>query len=183
VSRDVGVRVPSSAPLLREHTVVRSFLFIGMNTEEKQIYALGVFHGRLNCAQSVLSAYTDELALDRDHLEKLGAAFGSGAGEGEICGAVSGALMVLGLKFGHSNLLPENKDRIKEVSRKFKDQFQHCSGSLKCRELTGFDLRFQEGQDKARAAGVFQTTCPVFIRDAIAIIDQLLAEYEKNPEK
>ncbi len=112
----------------------------------------------------------------RDALERYGAAFGSGMGEGETCGAVTGSLMVLGLRYGHSGAVGNDCDVIKDVSEKFKEKFVAFCGSLKCEELLGVNVKYPEGLESARKSGVFQLKCPVFIKEAIAIIDSIQNE-------
>ena len=63
--------------------------------------ALSYFNNSFNCAQSVITSFSPELGLSEDDCLKVSCAFGAGMGKQQhTCGAVSGALMVLGLKFG-----------------------------------------------------------------------------------
>lgn len=147
-----------------------------MNTKEKQNQALDLFTGSLNCAQSVMAVFAGELKFEKESLEKLGAAFGGGMGEGETCGAVTGALMVLGLKYGNSSTSPELKESMKEISGRFKIKFLEKHKSLKCLNLTGYNLKIEKENASADKAGVFQSRCPHFIADAIAIVDEIESE-------
>lgn len=69
-----------------------------MSKKEK---ALNYFSQKFNCSQAVLSTFAEELGISEELALKIGTEFGGGARRGELCGAVSGALMVLGLKYGH----------------------------------------------------------------------------------
>ena len=63
--------------------------------------ALASFRNRFTCSSAVFSAFSDELGLDRDTAKKIACGFGAGISKtGNICGAVSGAIMVIGLKYG-----------------------------------------------------------------------------------
>ena len=63
--------------------------------------AISAFRGDFNCSQSILSTYCTQYGLDRDIALKLATGFGGGMGRlGRTCGAVSGAFMVIGLKYG-----------------------------------------------------------------------------------
>ena len=82
-----------------------------------------------NCCQAVLMSCCEELGLDRQTAYRLGAFFGAGMRTGEVCGAASGALMALGLKYGDEN------NRQCGASREFLRAFREEFGSLLCREL------------------------------------------------
>ena len=67
----------------------------------KEMIAINYFRNGFNCAQSVLASYKDKININEDDLLKISCAFGAGMGRmQETCGAVSGAYMVLGLKYG-----------------------------------------------------------------------------------
>ena len=83
----------------------------------------------LNCCQSVLGAASDACGLDSRTACRLGAFFGSGMRQGEVCGCVSAVLMALGTKYGDEN------NRQCRVSKEFMAQFKEKYGSLLCREL------------------------------------------------
>ena len=70
----------------------------------RQEKALDYFSRGFHCSQSVLAAYADRCGLSEEQALKLGACFGSGMRRGEVCGACSGALMVLGSLYGQHNL-------------------------------------------------------------------------------
>jgi C_GCAxxG_C_C family probable redox protein len=150
-----------------------------MTKKEKQKYALKKFADNLNCAQSVLAAYCDEVNLPLETAEKAGSAFGAGMGEGEICGAVSGGLMVLGLKYGKSDISMLEKEKTKAIFEHFKREFEEMHGNLKCKKLIKYDLRKADEYQKANEHGVFRTACPGFIETAINLIEKNRPEYQK----
>jgi C_GCAxxG_C_C family probable redox protein len=144
-----------------------------MNTVTQQEFALEQFTNGLNCSQSVLSSFAENTAFSRIDLERIAAAFDGGIGEGETCGAVTGALMVLGLKYGHTHSTIGNKEVINQASTEFKEKFIKHFGSLNCKDLLGVNISQEDGHRTALESGVFETKCPEFIKDAIAIINTI----------
>jgi C_GCAxxG_C_C family probable redox protein len=138
--------------------------------------ALSCFSEGFNCAQSVLAAYCSDFGVDRESALRIAGAFGGGiAGTGETCGAVTGALMAIGLKYGMTD--PHNlqaKEKTKELGRKFLEVFVSTYGSSKCRDLLGCDLSTQEGSEQARSEGLFKTLCPGFVGGASEILRGVL---------
>ncbi len=138
--------------------------------------ALSCFDRGFSCAQSVLSAWSDELGLDREAALRVAGAFGGGiAGTGETCGAVTGGLMVIGLRYGMTDpQKPEAKQRTRDVGRRFLERFTSAFGTCRCRDLLGCDIATQEGAEKARTENLFKTLCPGFVGEAAEILDPLL---------
>jgi C_GCAxxG_C_C family probable redox protein len=135
------------------------------------------FKQGFNCSQAVVSAFAPELGLDRETALRVAAAFGGGMGRtGETCGAVSGALMAIGLRYGQPT--PEDKqakEKTYEIAREFLDRFGALHGGcVKCRDLLGHDISTPEGLQTAREKDLFQALCPKFVRDAAEIVEQML---------
>jgi C_GCAxxG_C_C family probable redox protein len=131
----------------------------------------------MNCSQSVLTAYCEELGLDTRLARKIALGFGGGMGHtGKTCGAVTGAFMVIGLK--QADLNPENAQQIKEKAyemvKEFSRRFTEIHGSTACNELLGYDLGTAEGLAAAREKNLFATLCPKFVHDAVEILEKLL---------
>ena len=102
-----------------------------------------------NCAQSVLAAYAADYGLEKDKALSIAVGFGAGMGRAqEVCGAISGAIMVLGLSSGFTEA--DSRDKINVVYAKVRrllDDFSAKEGTVKCRELLeGCDLATEEGQ-------------------------------------
>lgn len=144
-----------------------------MNRQEK---AAKQFASGFNCAQSVLLAFASELGLPEELASKLAQAFGGGmARTGEICGAVTGGLLVLGLKYG--KVKPEDeaaREKTYSLAREFFRSFRARHGSLLCRELLGVDLSQEGGYERASAEKLFQNVCPSLIRSSIRILEELI---------
>jgi len=129
-----------------------------------------------NCSQAVLSAFAPDLGLDRETALRVAGAFGAGiARMGQTCGAVSGALMVLGFKYGQVEAADKQaKERMYAIAREFMARFGARNGSILCGELLGNDIGTPEGMQLIREKGLFTSLCPKLVRDAVEIVEQLL---------
>ncbi len=135
------------------------------------------FADGFNCSQAVLSAYAGEFGLDDDTALKIASGFGGGMGRmADTCGAVTGAFMVLGLKYGQASSDREAKEGIYARIREFADRFQARNGSLVCRDLLGCDISTPEGLQHAKDEKLLTTICPKFVRDASEILGEMLAQ-------
>ena len=124
----------------------------------------------------VLSAYSGQFGLDRETALKVSAAFGGGMGRmGEICGAVTGAFMVIGLKYGRTAVQDtQSHENTNRLVKEFVDRFKSLNGSIICRELLGCDLSTPDGLKTFVEKKLRDTLCPRFVRDAADIVEQLL---------
>jgi len=143
--------------------------------------AAAMFLEGCNCAQAVLAACGRDYGLPRDTALRVAQAFGGGMGRtGNVCGAATGALMVIGLK-GSSND-PAAKAESGRIAREFLTQFKARQGSLLCRDIIGCDLSTPEGLKFAHESGRHQTLCPKAVRDAAEIVEDLLNAKEPRDE-
>jgi C_GCAxxG_C_C family probable redox protein len=130
-----------------------------------------------NCAQSVIATCGPELGLDRESALRVASGFGGGMGRlGEVCGAVTGAFMVIGLKHGKSSPeddANETKEKAYALVYDFADRFRACNGSILCRELLGCDVNTPEGSAQAREKGLFSNLCPKLVQSAVEILEQM----------
>jgi C_GCAxxG_C_C family probable redox protein len=140
--------------------------------------AVAFFLEGYNCAQSVLASCGPSLGLPRDTAIQVAQAFGGGLGRtGNVCGAVTGGLMALGLSFSAEAAKEKaTKDAAHELAREFMARFRAQHGALDCRDLIGIDLGTPGGPQKAAEAGVFKTICPGFVRSAACVVEQLLTK-------
>lgn len=146
-----------------------------MKTDRIQ-FALNRFKEGFSCSQSVLSAYADVFALDLNLALKISQPFGGGiARRGEVCGAIFGAFMVIGLKYGRTQADDTAaRDKTYEVVTAFIHKFKSLHGSINCKELLGCDLSSAEGYKRAEEEGLFENLCPKFVRDASDIVGDLI---------
>jgi C_GCAxxG_C_C family probable redox protein len=145
-----------------------------MNEVEK---AVACFEEGFMCSQALLTAYAEQFGVDRETALKVSAAFGGGMGRmGEICGAVTGAFMVIGLKYGRT-AVPDTRSHEKTTGlvKAFAERFKSLNGSIVCRELLGCDLSTEEGQKTFVGEKLRNTLCTKFVRDAATIVRDLLA--------
>lgn len=138
--------------------------------------ALAAFKSRFTCSSAVFSAFAEELGLTGDLAKKIACGFGAGVSRtGNICGAVSGAILVIGLKYGKAEEGDNaGSERTRALVRQFIDEFTAKNGSINCTGLLGYDLSDQDEYDKARAENLFATKCPEYVKDAAAILERLL---------
>lgn len=121
----------------------------------------------------MFTAFASEFGLPDETALQIAAPFGGGmARSGGTCGAVTGGLMVIGLKAG--NTTPDGKDETYALARKFMCRFEERHGALLCRELINCDMTTPEGLQQAKEKGVFTTICPSLVRDSAEILASLL---------
>jgi C_GCAxxG_C_C family probable redox protein len=134
------------------------------------------FMSRFTCSAAVFSAFSDDLGLDPDTAKKIACGFGAGVSKtGNICGAVSGAIMVIGLKYGKTDVGDEAAtEKTRALVRQFIREFTLKNGSVSCTDLLEHDLSDPEDYDAARDSGVFTSKCPALVRDAADILERIL---------
>jgi len=144
-----------------------------MSNKEKTIKT---FFSGLNCAQSVLSTFSEELGLDKETSYKISSSFGSGyARLGETCGAVSGALMVLGLKYGYTDkTINEKKALVFSKTQEFINKFKEKNKTISCGELLELDINTEGGMKKANEKQLFTTLCRKVVEDAVEILEEMI---------
>jgi C_GCAxxG_C_C family probable redox protein len=141
--------------------------------------AAGYHERGYGCAQSVLASYAGDFRLEEGLALRLATGFGSGMGRMcEVCGALSGAFMVIGMKYGkdktdgtrYGNGTETTYRLVAEAASKFKER----NGSVYCRELIGHDLMDPVERAKVVELGLFKTTCRKCILDAVEILEEIL---------
>ncbi len=123
------------------------------------------------CSQSVLAAYAEEYGLTEELALKLGTCLGAGMRKGEVCGACTGALMVLGLM--HDD--PKNRKTAYENTKQFLTDFRDVNGSYLCNDLLGCDVRTPEGVQYARDHHLFTEFCPKMVASAVEILEKIMS--------
>ena len=103
-----------------------------------------LFEQKYHCSQAVLAVFADKLGITEKQALKIGGCFGGGMCKGEVCGACTGALMVLGLKYGQCEIDDlDSRLKTNDVNVKFLELFRDENGSYLCKELLGCDLATQ----------------------------------------
>ncbi len=129
-----------------------------------------------NCAQSIIKAYANEVGINQEDAVKMASALGGGVGRnGHICGAVSGAALIIGMKFGTIN--PADfpaKEIAYNKTNELLEKFAAENKSVLCKELIPYDMKNPEELKKAREAGVFTKQCPLFVLSAAKILESII---------
>ena len=129
-----------------------------------------------DCGQVVIEHYADRFDMSKDELNRISAAFGGGLGVGETCGAIVGAMMVLGLLYGHKG--PDDMETRNEFVAKraeFLQKWAERREQWSCRDLLGHDISKPGEFEKVIEEGLLTDFCPELVLDAIAVLDEMLA--------
>jgi len=130
-----------------------------------------------NCAQAVLYAFCDDLRFDKETALRLACGFGAGmARQQEVCGAISGGILVIGLKHGRG----EGQDRTptEETYRRVRElmaRFESRHGACLCRTLLkGCDLNTPEGQRFFKENDLLHRTCRACVQTVVETLEDIL---------
>lgn len=145
-----------------------------MTHEEK---ALSYFQDKFHCSQAVLAAYAEELGLTEEQALKIAYCLNSGMRKGEVCGACSGALLVLGMKYGQCKKDDlESRARANKKTIEFLERFKKENGSYICNDLLGCDISTAEGIHYAMEHNSFTEVCPKMVASAVRILEDMEGE-------
>ena len=123
--------------------------------------AVAYFNEGYNCAESTLLALSDFLEIECRYIPRVAGGFGGGIGKhGEICGALSGAIMALGIVFGRENAKDrEGKEKMYGIAESFVLKFEREFRCIRCRDLTGCNMLTPEGQKKMKDENIHDKVC------------------------
>ncbi|MBQ8227404.1 MAG: C_GCAxxG_C_C family protein [Clostridia bacterium] len=142
--------------------------------------AESLFTEGYNCSQAVFAAYADLFGIDEKTALKLSAGLGGGCGrQRELCGAVSGAAMIIGLKFGATDADDaEGKQLCYEKVREFTDEFKKTNHSIVCRELLGLDEGKKESAkpDERTKQYYEKRPCVQIVTDSAEALEKVIFE-------
>lgn len=129
-----------------------------------------------DCSQVVLKHFADKLGISEDEANRVAAGFGGGMMLGSVCGAYTGALMALGLKYGHSNPdgLMQQKDVMLAKMGLLKEKFTEKFGTVECKELIGYDLSVPKELKSALDSGKLLEYCPGLVEQVIQMTEEIL---------
>ena len=107
---------------------------------------------------------------------KIAAGLGGGMFGGDSCGAVVGAVLAIGLKYGHyeEEDFQERKKLCMAKTEEFRREFNAKFGSCMCKELLGYDVSIPKEKEQAFASGKLLEFCPSLVESAIKILEELL---------
>lgn len=140
--------------------------------------AVEMFSKGFNCSQSVFAKCAVKYGLDEKLAMRVAETFGGGMGRmGLTCGAVTGAFMVIGLKYAKLTVDDEaSRQKSIELTRQLRKMFEARHGSIVCNDLLGSDISTPEGRKSAVDRGAFKEICPKLVRSAAEIVEQLLEQ-------
>jgi C_GCAxxG_C_C family probable redox protein len=143
----------------------------------KSQIATDKFSEGYNCAQSVFYCFCDDLGFDKNTALKLATGFGGGMGrKEEVCGAVTGGIIVLGAKYGRG----EKDDRAAteltyQKTRELMERFAAKHGTFNCRQLLGgCELTTEEGQKQYKQKDLFNKVCKPCIESVVEILEEIM---------
>ena len=127
------------------------------------------FKGTCNCCQAVFLAFCKDYGMDEEDAFRVAAGFGGGMGRmQEVCGALTGAFMAIGLKYH------DDKKECYRMVREMGRRFREMNGALTCRELLGHDLNTPEGEAAAAEDDVFKKVCPGLVASSAEILSEMV---------
>ena len=143
---------------------------------KKKESATQTFKSGFNCAQSVFSSFADDLKLDRETTLRMSAGFGAGMGRTQAtCGAVSGAIMVIGSTISNQHGSAEGiNEQIYSKTKEFINRFIEINKTTNCRELVQVDISTEEGQNIFKEKNIFDEVCVKCVSDAVEILEDML---------
>ncbi len=130
------------------------------------------------CSQAIVLTFADQVGLDKNTALKFSSGFGGGIGRtGHVCGAVSGAVCVLGMQYGFTDASDADaKNIIYAKIQEFQKRFQAKHNTLICTDLIGHDISNPQDRAKAMEKNIFKTFCPDFVETAASILVEMLNE-------
>jgi C_GCAxxG_C_C family probable redox protein len=142
---------------------------------DKSEIAVNKFKDGYNCAQSVLFSYADKLNISRDLALKMANGFGGGMGrKQEVCGALSGGILVLNLIYGRGeNEEKQKQEIVYSLVRELMDKFEEKYGSVNCKKLLdGCELMTSEGQEQFKSNKLIEK-CYDYVEFTVRALDEI----------
>ena len=143
---------------------------------DKSEIAVNKFKDGYNCAQSVLFSYADKLNISRDLALKMANGFGGGIGrKQEVCGALSGGILVLNLIYGRGeNEEKQKQEIVYSLVRELMDKFEEKYGSVNCKKLLdGCELMTSEGQEQFKSNKLIEK-CYDYVEFTVRALDEII---------
>ena len=134
-----------------------------------------LFMKGIDCSQVVAGEFTEKTGMTLEQLRKMSACFGGGMMCGETCGAVTGALMVIGLVYGHdAEDDTKQKELMQQKVMEFKTRYAKKHPSTMCRDLLKHDISQPGEMEKVLEEGTMFSYCPCVVADVIKILEEIL---------
>lgn len=144
--------------------------------------AVAYFAEGFSCAQAVCAAYAPLFGMEREMALRAAGACGGGMGRtGQTCGAVTGAVIVIGLKHGKTQAADNaTREKCYALAADFLRRFEARHGALTCPALLGCHIGTPGGYAMAHEKQLFTTVCADLVRDAAEILETLLEIQETS---
>ena len=127
-----------------------------------------------DCSQVVLSYFAERLGITEEMANKVSACFGGGMMHGDTCGAFTGAIMAVGLKYGHCEVEHMGQKDIMNAKRaEFLQKFQEKYAVCNCKGLLKHDISKPEEMQKILDEGLLFDFCPEVVKDSITILKEI----------
>lgn len=142
---------------------------------ERAEKALKLMKENYNCSQTVFALYADKFGVDKKDAFKIAAGFGGGIGRTQdICGALSGAVMVIGCRYFNGKDPAASKDIVYKKTKEFIDKFKKKNKFIDCYDLTGVDFSKENWRDLFAKLNVHEEKCKRYVKDACEILDEMI---------
>lgn len=134
------------------------------------------------CAQQVCLHFASVLGIDEAQAIGMASAFGTGMGHADVCGCISGAHLVLGLRYASAATLEEGKRKkvllVQKVTE-FENRFAEMQPCRNCRDILGMDITQPGVMKQAAERGLFVSVCAELTKRTCAILEDMLHEDER----
>lgn len=148
--------------------------------------ARNLFEDGYNCSQSVVAAFCDEMDIDLDLALRMSSSFGGGMGRlREVCGAVTGMFVVLGIMYGYTDPTDSvAKAAHYELVQSVAGQFKSKNSSLICRDLLGLSVEHDSPIPEERTDSYYSSRpCADLVVHAATILDEYIQHREIKGEE
>lgn len=132
------------------------------------------FLDRYSCSQAVFAAFAPSLGVELPQALRLSAALGGGLRSGSTCGAVLGAMLVIGLAYCDEDCSPDSRHSVVAEVDSFSAMFRQRVGSMTCPSILGYDVRDPEQREIVQDLGLRDSVCLPAVRIAAEILDERL---------
>ena len=139
--------------------------------------AMHLHNNGFNCCQSVFAAFSDEINLDEKTALRIATGFGGGIRVGSVCGALTGALMVLGMHNGHDTFNDlEEKQRVNEMTLGYIETYKAAVGNIACRDILGFNpsIPCKSEEMERQRQELKAVRCPNAIETAVRLLMEMI---------
>lgn len=141
-----------------------------------------LLHQKYHCSQALFGAFASDFGMDLKTAFKISTCFGGGMRQGEVCGCITAAMLVLGMALGFY----DSQDTEREIyGNKKTDEFikrftEAMDGVTLCRDILGKDISKPEEMAVIRKEGLILQKCPRALNISIEILEEMLADYLRD---